>query len=102
MHNRRLWLKTRATRRDAMTYSTVTGKGQTTLPNDIRKALNIRPGDRLAYEVKDDRIVIRVLPNASDAFGMLRTGRRGSSFAKARAAATKAVASHAAGEGLKG
>jgi AbrB family looped-hinge helix DNA binding protein len=32
-----------------MTHSTVTNKGQTTIPGKIRKALRIRPGDTLEY-----------------------------------------------------
>ena len=34
-----------------MLHSTVTSKGQTTIPEKIRKALRIKPGDKLEYEV---------------------------------------------------
>jgi len=30
-------------------HSTVTSKGQTTIPGEIRKALQIKPGDKLEY-----------------------------------------------------
>lgn len=37
-----------------MVESTVTAKGQTTLPKDVRKALQLQPGDRLRYLVLDN------------------------------------------------
>ena len=37
-----------------MTESTVTIKGQTTLPKAIRQALHLQPGDRLRYVILDD------------------------------------------------
>jgi len=36
-----------------MQESTVTIKGQTTLPKDIRSALNLQPGDKVRYLVLD-------------------------------------------------
>lgn len=36
-----------------MQESTVTVKGQTTLPRDVRAALGLRPGDKLRYLVLD-------------------------------------------------
>ncbi|MDF1718557.1 MAG: type II toxin-antitoxin system PrlF family antitoxin [Antarcticimicrobium sp.] len=36
-----------------MQESTVTIKGQTTLPKDVRQALNLRPGDKLRYLILD-------------------------------------------------
>ena len=44
----------------AMTHSTITSKGQTTIPGKIRKALRIKPGDRLEYVVEGDHATIRV------------------------------------------
>ena len=48
-----------------MLHSTVTSKGQTTIPGEIRQALNIRPGDRLEYEVAGDQVMFRVHPGAN-------------------------------------
>lgn len=45
-----------------MSKATVTGKGQITLPSDIRKALDIKAGDKLFFEVNEDVITARVLP----------------------------------------
>jgi len=36
-----------------METSTVTSKGQTTIPAPIRKQLNLKPGDRLIYRVDE-------------------------------------------------
>ncbi|MBD1206183.1 MAG: type II toxin-antitoxin system PrlF family antitoxin [Rhodobacteraceae bacterium] len=36
-----------------MQESTVTSKGQTTLPKDVRAALNLHPGDRVRYMILD-------------------------------------------------
>ena len=34
-----------------MLHSTLTSKGQTTIPSEVREALNLRPGDKISYEV---------------------------------------------------
>lgn len=56
-----------------MTESTITIKGQTTLPKSVRDALDIGPGDRLRYVILDDGQVrlMRTRPVAGLA-GMLR------------------------------
>jgi AbrB family looped-hinge helix DNA binding protein len=47
-----------------MLHSTVTTKGQTTIPEKIRKALRIKAGDKLDYEVEgelgESGLVVRV------------------------------------------
>ncbi len=43
-----------------MTSSSLTSKGQTTIPKKIRERLNLRPGDRLEYVVEaDGRVLMR-------------------------------------------
>ena len=44
-----------------MIVSTVTSKGQTTLPKSIREALGVVPGDRVHYVILDDNAV-RMMP----------------------------------------
>ena len=39
--------------------SKVTARSQTTLPSGVRKALGLRPGDQIAYEIEKDQVVIR-------------------------------------------
>jgi antitoxin PrlF len=52
-------------------HSTVTRKGQTTIPGKIRKALGINPGDTLEYVVEGDRATIRVHPGTGSLKGVL-------------------------------
>jgi len=52
-----------------MSHSTVTRKGQTTIPGKIRKALQIKPGDKLQYAVEGDHATIRVHPGTRIAEG---------------------------------
>lgn len=39
--------------------SRLTSKSQTTIPKAVRDALAVGPGDSLAYEIKDDAVLIR-------------------------------------------
>ncbi|TAJ24154.1 MAG: AbrB/MazE/SpoVT family DNA-binding domain-containing protein [Nitrospirae bacterium] len=58
-----------------MSTSTVTSKGQTTIPKKIRERLNLHPGDRLEFIVDEDGRVM-VLPatvDAADLAGILKT-----------------------------
>jgi len=57
-----------------MSTSILTSKGQTTIPKDIRKRLNLLPGDRLKFVIEEDGRVL-VLPasiDASELAGMLK------------------------------
>ncbi|MGA9883592.1 MAG: AbrB/MazE/SpoVT family DNA-binding domain-containing protein [Candidatus Acidiferrales bacterium] len=71
-----------------MPHSTVTSKGQTTIPSKIRKALRLKPGDRLEYTVDGNQATIRVHPGASSLKGALASDKgKGMSFAEIREAA---------------
>ena len=57
-----------------MSTSTLTSKGQTTIPKDVRKRLNLHPGDRLEFVIDEGGRVL-VLPasiDASELAGMLK------------------------------
>ena len=44
-----------------MSFATVTSKGQTTIPKDVRVAANVKPGDRTHFTVlADGTIIVRV------------------------------------------
>jgi antitoxin PrlF len=45
--------------------STITTKGQTTIPGSIRRHLNLKPGDRIEYVVEADGKVV-LLPATVD------------------------------------
>lgn len=40
-------------------FSTMTSKGQLTVPQEIRKRLGLQTGDRVEFVVEEDRTVIR-------------------------------------------
>ncbi len=41
-----------------MPTSTITSKGQTTVPKEVREALNVDAGDKLTWEIRGGRVVI--------------------------------------------
>jgi AbrB family looped-hinge helix DNA binding protein len=73
-------------------HSTVTSKGQTTIPQKIRKALKIKPGDKLEYKVVGDWATIRVHPGIRSLKGALASNKgKGMSFAEIRQTAAEAA-----------
>ena len=74
-----------------MSTSTMTSKGQTTIPKDIRKRLNLHPGDRLDFIIEEDGRVV-VLPasvDASELAGMLKAPAKQVSIAEMNQAIRK-------------
>lgn len=60
-----------------MQESTVTLKGQTTLPRSVRAALGISAGDRLRYVILDGEVrLLKARPLASLAGLLARKGQR--------------------------
>ena len=41
-----------------MIISKLTTKAQTTIPQPVRTALHLAPGDELAYEIDDQRVIL--------------------------------------------
>ncbi|HEX3582467.1 MAG TPA: type II toxin-antitoxin system PrlF family antitoxin [Thermoanaerobaculia bacterium] len=41
-----------------MAVSTITSKGQTTVPKEVREVLAIGPGDKIMWEVCDGRVMV--------------------------------------------
>lgn len=41
-----------------MPTSTITSKGQTTVPKEVRDALHVGPGDRLSWEIRGGTVAI--------------------------------------------
>ncbi len=74
-----------------MLQSTVTKKGQTTLPVPVREAHLIRPGDKLEYDIQRSQVTIRVHPGILALQGALASSKgKGLSIAQIRHAATEA------------
>lgn len=42
----------------AMIIGRITAKAQTTIPAPVRRALGLRPGDRIAYVLDGDRVIM--------------------------------------------
>ena len=57
-----------------MTTSTLTDKGQTTVPQEIREALGASPRQRLVWEAqKDGSAVVRLMPSVMELAGSLKS-----------------------------
>ena len=54
-----------------MIHSTVTSRGQTTLPKAVREALGLKPGDRLTYVIEEGCVRIRRPRSILELAGML-------------------------------
>jgi AbrB family looped-hinge helix DNA binding protein len=75
-----------------MLHSTVTKKGQTTIPIEVRTALKIQPGDRLVFKLEGSRATIQVHPGARSLAGALASTKGSNlSFTEIRKAAQAAV-----------
>jgi AbrB family looped-hinge helix DNA binding protein len=59
-----------------MLSSSVTTKGQVTIPIELRKKLGIKPGDRVGFVDEGGRIVLQCQETAIEAvFGMVKAGK---------------------------
>ncbi len=48
-----------------MATATITSKGQTTIPKEVRAAANLKPGDRIHFAVLEDGTIIVRVKNCS-------------------------------------
>jgi antitoxin PrlF len=48
-----------------MNVATITSKGQTTIPKDVRAAANLKPGDKIHFTVMEDGTIILRVKNRS-------------------------------------
>lgn len=82
-----------------MIESTVTDKGQTTVPRAVREALGIKPRQRLQWDIEADGSVT-VRPEASPLalFGSLKTRRKFPGLKAEKDAVRKHIAREAARE----
>ena len=55
-----------------MQESTVTSKGQTTIPKAVRDEMNIKPGDRLRYIVDGSTLLVFPVRPVSEIFGSMK------------------------------
>lgn len=63
-----------------MDATTVTSKGQVTIPKELRRRLGIRQGTRIRFTLEGDHVGLQVLSTPAavrrSGFGMLRSRRR--------------------------
>jgi len=82
-----------------MFISTLTSKGQTTLPRQIREALGLRAHDRILYELADGKAVLRPLKgNVLGLRGSVRRRQYPEDLAATRRSVQRKVAEAAAKE----
>jgi bifunctional DNA-binding transcriptional regulator/antitoxin component of YhaV-PrlF toxin-antitoxin module len=85
-----------------MATSALTDKGQTTVPQEIRRALKVKPRQRLSWSLRDDgTVLVRPQPSALDLFGRLKSPKKFPGRAAEREAVVRAAARHAAKEGFE-
>ena len=84
-----------------MAQSTITDKFQTTIPLEVRRALKLKPRQRVSYEVRGDgSAVMRPAPGLDELFGRLKLRRPVASPREEKHAARQAMARAAAPKGL--
>lgn len=82
-----------------MTTSTLTAKGQTTVPREIRDHLGLKPGDKIDYEIGPDgsvRLRVQKLTFADSAGLLARPGQRAASIEEINDAIAEAAAERSA------
>jgi antitoxin PrlF len=63
----------------------LTSKAQTTIPQPVRTALGLEPGDEIAYEIIDGRVILTKAPRGAKADDPFRVFGEWSSEADAKA-----------------
>lgn len=70
--------------------STVTSKGQVTIPKEIRMMFNIKPSDKIDFFVEDGKVILKPVKTLSDFRGAIARKGKGN-IATERACVKKAV-----------
>jgi AbrB family looped-hinge helix DNA binding protein len=56
-----------------MHQSTLTTKGQTTIPREIRKLLGLKENDRILYEVENGKVAIKPAPSVHELYAIFKS-----------------------------
>lgn len=76
--------------------TTVTKKGQVTIPVAIRHSLGLVPGDKVAFVVESGDVKVKAVKSALDkSFGAVRPRKRPEDFAELEKLAEEAIAEDA-------
>ncbi len=83
-----------------MTATTLTRKGQVTIPKPIRDRLGVREGEKVLFVVRGDEVVLKVLRgNILDLKGSVKATAHPENFEAVRRSVKKAVAAKVARHG---
>ena len=64
--------------------TTLTKKGQATIPKRIREYLGIKPNDKVEFEIRKNMVVIKPALNLDSNFGRVKPKKKPESFAEMR------------------
>ncbi len=85
-----------------MPQSTLTDKGQTTVPVEVREALKMKPRVQLNWNIQSDgTVIVSPQPSALALFGSLKPKKPFPGVQEEKRAVQKLIAKLAAREGLK-
>ena len=56
-----------------MHRSTLTTKGQTTIPREIRKLLGLKENDCILYEVENGKVAIKPVPSVHELYAIFKS-----------------------------
>jgi AbrB family looped-hinge helix DNA binding protein len=83
-----------------MSASTITRKGQITIPKAIRDRLGAKEGEKVFFVVRGDEVVLKVLRGTIlDLKGSIKPSKRPEDFDAIRRGVKQTVASKVAGHG---
>jgi len=84
----------------ALRETSMTVKGQVTLPAEVRAHLGLKPRDRVRFEIKGDEVVLKPATSRIDRyFGVVSTNGRVLSLREEREAFEEGVAEEVSNEG---
>jgi antitoxin PrlF len=82
-----------------MIISTLTSKGQTTIPKSVRDALHLSANDKIAYELHDDKFIIYPLSgDITSLRGTLKVSEKPMDFKDIRKSVVNSRSERAAGK----
>lgn len=85
-----------------MPQSTLTDKGQTTVPVEVRQALRVKARQQLDWKIQaDGTVIVRPQPSALDLFASLKPAKPFPGIKEEKEALRRLVGKQAAKEGLK-
>jgi len=79
--------------------STVSSKGQVTIPKDVRDALGLKPMDRVTFEAQDGQAVVRRVRSFLELGGSVEPRNRPEDWKKVREEVRRIIAAEIAAEG---